>query len=100
MYRLRQMDVDDKVCDQVDMTLLAQVYPTEAIERGVGQSEPWASKARRGRQDTMLALGMFVVGLALGGRPDQPLVGGKIVGTVSPLHPGAAPRHVGPPPLW
>src|SRR5258707_8887494 len=54
MYRLRQMDVDDKVCDQVDMTLLAQVYPTEAIERGVGQSEPWASKARRGRPRTKL----------------------------------------------
>src|SRR5258708_19683858 len=47
MYRLRQMDVDDKVCDQVDMTLLAQVYPTEAIEPGVGQSEPWARQPRR-----------------------------------------------------
>jgi hypothetical protein len=40
MYRLRHMDVDDKVCEQVEMTLLAQVYPTEALERCVGQSQP------------------------------------------------------------
>src|SRR5258708_352386 len=65
MYRLRQMDVDDKVCDQVDMTLLAQVYPTEAIERGVGQSEPWASKARRRVQRAGRAGG--VAGVLRGG---------------------------------
>src|SRR5260221_10249519 len=47
MYRLRHLDVDDKVCEQVEMTLLAQVYPKEAIERCVGQSQPWASKVRR-----------------------------------------------------
>ncbi len=64
MYRLRQMDVDDKVCDQVDMTLLAQVYPAEVIQRCVGGSEPWASKVRRVRQSTMLALVLFVIGMA------------------------------------
>ena len=29
VHRLREMDVDDKVCEQVDMELLAQVYPKE-----------------------------------------------------------------------
>ena len=33
MYRLRQMDVDDKVCEQVDVALLAQVYPKAVIKR-------------------------------------------------------------------
>jgi hypothetical protein len=27
MYRLRQMDIDDKVCEQVSMTLLAVCSP-------------------------------------------------------------------------
>src|SRR6266446_6684743 len=82
------MDLDDKVCDQVDMTLLAQVYPAEAIERCVGQSEPWASKARRVRQSTMLALVMFVIGMALWSRLNQCLVWDKLVGKLSALHPG------------
>ena len=58
------MDVDDKVCDQVDMTLLAQVYPPEGIGRCVGGSQPWASKVRRVRQSTLLALVLFVIGMA------------------------------------
>ena len=43
MYRLREMDLDDKVCEQVDLTLLAQVYPAfgdRAVrwaESGLGQ---------------------------------------------------------------
>ncbi len=74
MYRLRQLDVDDKVCEQVEMTLLAQVYPPAAIERCVGQSQPWASKARRVRQSTLLALVLFVIGMALWSRLNQRLV--------------------------
>jgi hypothetical protein len=87
MYRLRQMDVDDQVCDQVDLTLLAQVYPSEAIERCVGQSQPWATKARRVRQSTLLALVLFVIGMALWSRLNQRLVWDKLVGKLSALHP-------------
>ena len=88
MYRLRQLDVDDKVCEQVEMTLLAQVYPKEAIERCVGQSQPWASKARRVRQSTLLALVLFVIGMALWSRLNHRLVWHKLVGKLSALHPG------------
>ena len=35
MYRLREMDVDDKVCEQVSLTMLSKVYPKEVIERCV-----------------------------------------------------------------
>jgi membrane-bound lytic murein transglycosylase MltF len=42
MYRLRQKEIDDKVCEQVEIALLAQVYPSEVIQRCVGQSQPWA----------------------------------------------------------
>src|SRR5437773_10904473 len=47
MYRLREMTVDDKVCEQVSMTMLSEVYPREVIERCVQHSEPWCSKVRR-----------------------------------------------------
>ena len=87
MYRLRQLDVDDKVCEQVDLTLLSQVYPPEAIQRCVGQSQPWASKVRRVRQSRMLALVLFVIGMALWSRLSQHLVWDKLVGKLSTLHP-------------
>src|SRR5260370_12350682 len=90
MYRLRHMDVDDKVCEQVDLALLAHVYPKEAIERCVGQSQPWVSKARRGRQRKLLALVLFWIGPALWRRLSQRLVGGQLVGHPSPPPPGGA----------
>ncbi len=88
MYRLRELNIDDKVCEQVDMALLAQVYPTEVIQRCVGQSQPWTEKARRVRQSTLLALVWFVIGMALWSRLKQELVWEKLVGKLSDLHPG------------
>src|SRR5438105_5115420 len=88
------MDLDDKVCEQVDLALLAQVYPPEAIERCVGQSQPWASKVRRVRQSRMLALVLFVIGMALWSRLSQRLVWDKLVGKLSTLHPGEPKSQV------
>src|SRR5437763_8976006 len=82
------MDVNDKVCEQVSMTMLSQVYPTEVIERCVQQSEPWSSKARRVRASTALALVLFVMGMALWSRLNQSQVWQKLVGKLSDLHPG------------
>jgi hypothetical protein len=87
MYRLRQMDIDDKVCEQVSMTLLEQVYPKEVIERCLEHSQPWASKERRVRGSTGLALVLFVIGLALWSRLNQCQVWHKLVGKLSALHP-------------
>src|SRR5258708_37272750 len=87
MYRLRQMEMDDKVCEQVDLTLLEQVYPKEVIERVVKESEVWASKQRRVRQSTGLSLVWFVIGMALWSRQNQGFVWQKLVGKLSDLHP-------------
>ncbi len=87
MYRLRQMDIDDKVCEQVSMTLLHEVYPKEVIERCLEHSEPWASKERRVRGSTGLALVLFVIGLALWSRLNHCQVWQKLVGKLSALHP-------------
>jgi len=56
------MDVDDKVCEQGDITVLDRVYPKEVIERCVRESQFWADKERRVRQSTGLSLVWFVIG--------------------------------------
>jgi hypothetical protein len=81
------MNVDDKVCEQVDLALLARVYPREVIERCVGASASWSRTARRVRQSTLLALVWFVIGLGLWSRLAQELVWQKLVGKLSELHP-------------
>ncbi len=87
MYRLREMDVDDKVCEQVDMSLLEAVYPKELIERCVQQSEPWNTKERRVRLSTALSLVLFVIAMALWSRRNQCQVWKSLVGVLSDLHP-------------
>src|SRR5439155_14192358 len=88
MYRLREMNVDDKVCEQVSMTMLSEVYPKEVIERCVHQSTPWSTKARRVRASSALTLVLFVMAMALWSRLNQCQVWHKLVGKLSSLHPG------------
>ena len=88
MYRLREMEIDDKVCEQVSMTMLEAVYPNEVIERCVQHSEPWSTKERRVRASTALALVLFVMAMALWSRLNQCQVWHKLVGKLSDLHPG------------
>jgi Insertion element 4 transposase N-terminal len=85
MYRLRQMDVDDKVCEQVSLTMLEGVYPAEVIKRCVQHSEPWSSKVRRVRLCTALTLVLFVIGMALWSRRNQCQVWQSLVGKREPI---------------
>ena len=87
MYRLRQMDVDDKVCEQVSPGILERIYPKEMIEQCVQGSEQWAGTQRRVRQSTGLSLVLFVMMLALWSRLNQRQVLQKLVGGLSDLHP-------------
>lgn len=88
MYKLREMDIDDKICEQVDIPLLSQVYPKEVIEDCVGGSSPWKEKERRVRQSTVLAVVWFVIAMALWSRLSQKQVWEKLVGRLSDIHPG------------
>jgi hypothetical protein len=87
MYRLREMTVDDKVCEQVSMSMLSEVYPQEVIERCVQQSEPWNTKVRRVRLSTALSQVLFVIAMALWSRRNQCQVWSSLVGKLSDLHP-------------
>jgi transposase IS4-like protein len=91
MYRLREMDVDDKVCEQVSMTMLSEVSPTEVMERCVQQSEPWSTKVRRVRLSTALSLVLFVIAMGLWSRRNQCQVWQSLVGKLSDIHP-AGPK--------
>lgn len=88
MYKLREMDLDDKVCEQVDIALLNQVYPREVIEHCVGESVEWKEKQRRVRGSTMLAFVWFVIAMALWSRLSQCLVWEKLVSKLGDIHPG------------
>jgi hypothetical protein len=74
------MAIDDKVCEQVSMTMLSEVYPKEVIERCVQESEPWASKERRVRLCRVVSLVLFVLGMALWSRRSQSQVWRTLVG--------------------
>src|SRR5436305_4039864 len=87
MYRLRQLDVDDKVCEQISPGVLEKIYPTEVIEQCVQGSDQWTGTARRVRQSTALSLVLFVMMLALWSRLNQQQVWQKLVGGLSNLHP-------------
>jgi hypothetical protein len=81
------MDINDKVCEQVSMTMRSDVYPKAVIERCVQQSEPWSSKARRVRLSTALTLVLLMMAMALWSRLNQCQVWHKLVGKLSDLHP-------------
>jgi len=81
------MTVDDKVCEQVSMSMLDEVYPKEVVERCVQQSQPWNSTERRVRLSTALSLVLFVIALALWSRRNQCQVWNSLVGKLSDLHP-------------
>ncbi len=89
MYSLRQLDVDDKVCEQVDLALVEKIYPKEVIERCVGQSHPWSNKRRRIRQTTLFTLVWLIIAMGLWSRLNQCQVWQKLVGKLSDLHPDA-----------
>ncbi len=87
MYRLRQMGVDDKVCEQISPGILERIYPKEVIERCVQESKQWTGTKRRVRQSTAVSLVLFVMMLALWSRLNQQQVWQKLVGGLSNLHP-------------
>jgi hypothetical protein len=85
MYRLRQMDVDDKVCEQVSPGIVERIYPKAVRERCVQESQQWAETQRRVRQSTGLSLVLFVMMLALWSRLNQRQVWQKLVGGREPI---------------
>jgi hypothetical protein len=81
------MDLDDKVCEQVSMTVLNEVYPKAVLQRCLEQSQSWSRKERRVRGRTGWALVLFVIGLALWSRLNQCQVWHKLVGKREPRCP-------------
>src|SRR6266566_6552487 len=94
MYRLREMEIDDKVCEQVSMTMLSEVYPREVIERCVQHSKPWCTKVRRVRLSTALSLVVFVIALARWSRRNPCQVWHSLVGKLSDMHPAEPKRTI------
>ena len=88
------MEIDDKVCEQVSMTMLSEVYPREVIERCVQHSKPWCTKVRRVRLSTALSLVVFVIALARWSRRNPCQVWHSLVGKLSDMHPAEPKRTI------
>ncbi|MBV9710246.1 MAG: transposase domain-containing protein, partial [Ktedonobacteraceae bacterium] len=86
-YRLRQMEIDDKVCEQINLKLVEHIYPKEVIERCLQQSGWWGQKQRRIRQTTVVSLVWLLIAMALWSRLNQSQVWQKLVGHLRTLHP-------------
>jgi hypothetical protein len=87
------MEIDDKVCEQVSLSMLEEVYPQEVIERCVQARDPWARKERRVRQGTVVSLVLFVMAMALWSRRNQCQVWQSLVGKRERSAPSGAPKY-------
>jgi hypothetical protein len=52
-YRLRQLDLDDKMCHQVSLQVVEQIYPREIIFEQLSQHDVWEEREQ--------ALNMFLI---------------------------------------
>ena len=94
MYRLRHMELHDKVREHVDLSLVEHVYPKEVIKECIQQSGFWNTKPRRVRQTTALSLVWFIIAMGLWSRLNQCGVWQKLVGKLSVLHPAQGQGHL------
>lgn len=46
-YRLRQLDLDDKMCHQVSLDVFEQVYPRDTICEHLSQHQAWEERERK-----------------------------------------------------
>src|SRR6266849_2486539 len=90
-YRLRHLELDDKMCQQVSLEVFEQVYPREIICEQLSLHQAWEERER--------ALNMFaVIHLSTSGRSvdatSLPACAGAARAPMAP--PGPAPeRHAG-----
>ena len=46
-YRLRQLDLDDKMCQQVKLEIVERIYPRELIFEQLDQQQAWEQRERK-----------------------------------------------------
>jgi len=87
VYSLRQMDLNDKISEQVSVGVFSQIYPTNVIDTLVEQSPDVQKKKRRVRHFVPESVIWFVLVMALWTRLSQGRVWDKLTHKLVELHP-------------
>lgn len=87
MYSVRQIDVDDKVSQHVNMELFAEIYPPETIEQLVQAQRERDPKERRLRCLVPRSIVFFLLAMVLWTRLSQANVWKKLTHKLQILHP-------------
>ncbi len=101
MYRVRHLEQNDKMSEQVRLGMFELVYPPELMQRCVQQSPTRQQKARRLRQFTALSVLWFLLAMALWSRLAQARVWDKLTHWLQDRDPEAPqePAGASAPPL-
>ena len=78
MYRVRYLEQNDKMCEQVRLKMFEEVYPLELLQACAEQSVRRQQKQRRLRQFTALSVRWFVLAMVLWSRLAQARVWDKL----------------------
>ena len=78
MYRVRYLEQNDKMSQQVRLRMLERIYPTQLLQECVQQSPKRQEKARRLRHFTALSVLWFVLAMVLWSRLAQARVWDKL----------------------
>lgn len=78
MYRVRYLEQNDKMCEQVRLKMFEEVYPVELLQACAEQSVMRQQKQRRLRQFTALSVLWFLLAMVLWSRLAQGRVWDKL----------------------
>jgi hypothetical protein len=87
MYSLRQLDRNDKMCEQLSLDAFASIYPPESVESLIEQHRANPEKKKRVRQFTSVSVVYFLLMMALWARLSQARVWDKLTHGLARLHP-------------
>jgi Insertion element 4 transposase N-terminal len=87
MYSLRQMERNDKMCEQLSLDAFAAIYPPEMVESLIEQYRVKSEKKQRVRQFTGVSVMYFLLMMALWARLSQARVWDKLTHGLQRLHP-------------
>jgi hypothetical protein len=100
MYTLRQMEHNDKMCEQLSLDVFADIYPPEQVASLIEQYRTNREKQQRVRQFTGVALVYFLLLMALWARLAQVRVWDKLLHGLQRLHPCGPPVTASASALW
>src|SRR5260221_3113691 len=95
MYRVRYLEQNDKMSQQVRLRMLEEVYPPELLQACVQQSPKRQQKRRRLRHFTALSVLLFLLAMVLWSRLAQGRVWDKLTHCVQDPDPQAPQEAAG-----